>query len=50
MGQTIAEKILSAHADRQVKPGELIISNIDAVMVQDGTGPFEINEFEKLNK
>ena len=50
MGQTIAEKILSAHADRQVKPGELIISNIDAVMVQDGTGPLAINEFEKLNK
>ncbi len=50
MGQTIAEKILSAHADRQVKPGELIITNIDAVMVQDGTGPLAINEFEKLNK
>ncbi len=50
MGQTIAEKILSAHAGKNVKPGELIISNIDAVMVQDGTGPLAVNEFKKLNK
>ena len=39
MGQTIAEKILSAHAGKNVVPGELVISNIDVVMVQDGTGP-----------
>ena len=50
MGQTIAEKILSAHAGKNVTPGELIISNIDAVMVQDGTGPLAVNEFKKLNK
>jgi 3-isopropylmalate/(R)-2-methylmalate dehydratase large subunit len=50
MGQTIAEKILSAHAGKNVKPGELVISNIDVVMVQDGTGPLAVNEFKKLNK
>ncbi len=50
MGQTIAEKILSAHAGKTVKPGELVISNIDVVMVQDGTGPLAVNEFKKLNK
>lgn len=50
MGQTIAEKILSEHAGKEVKPGELIISNIDVVMVQDGTGPLAVNEFKKLNK
>ncbi len=50
MGQTIAEKILSAHAGKEVKPGELVISNIDVVMVQDGTGPLAVNEFKKLNK
>ncbi len=50
MGQTIAEKILSAHAGKTVIPGELIISKIDAVMVQDGTGPLAVNEFKKLNK
>ena len=50
MGQTIAEKILSAHAGKNVKPGELVIANIDVVMVQDGTGPLAVNEFKKLNK
>ena len=50
MGQTIAEKILSAHAGKKVTPGELIISNIDVVMVQDGTGPLAVNEFKKMNK
>lgn len=50
MGQTIAEKILSAHAGKQVIPGELIISKIDAVMVQDGTGPLAVQEFKKLGK
>lgn len=50
MGQTIAEKILSKHAGTTVIPGELIISNIDAVMVQDGTGPLAVNEFKKMNK
>ncbi len=50
MGQTIAEKILSAHAGKNVVPSELVISKIDAVMVQDGTGPLAVNEFKKLNK
>ena len=50
MGQTIAEKILSAHAGKEVKPGELVISNIDVVMVQDGTGPLAVSEFKKLGK
>ena len=50
MGQTIAEKILSKHAGYNVKPGELIISNIDVVMVQDGTGPLAVNEFKKMGK
>ncbi len=50
MGQTIAEKILSAHSGKNVVPGELVISNIDVVMVQDGTGPLAVNEFKKLNK
>ncbi len=50
MGQTIAEKILSSHAGKTVKPGELVIANIDVVMVQDGTGPLAVNEFKKLSK
>ena len=50
MGQTIAEKILSAHAGKSVNAGELIIANVDVTMVQDGTGPLTVQEFKKLGK
>ena len=48
MGQTIAEKIISEHAKREVKAGELVIANVDVAAVQDGTGPLTIQEFKKL--
>ena len=50
MGKTIAEKILSAHAGKDVNAGELIIANVDVAMVQDGTGPLTVQEFKKLGK
>ncbi len=48
MGQTIAEKIISEHAGHDVKPGELVIANVDVAAVQDGTGPLTVQEFKKL--
>lgn len=50
MGLTLAQKILSSHANKQVKQGELVIANIDVCATQDGTGPLAIDEFKKLNK
>ncbi len=50
MGQTIAEKIISAHAGREVKAGELVIAKVDVSAVQDGTGPLTVQEFKKLGK
>lgn len=50
MGLTIAEKIISIHADKQVKAGELVIANVDICAVQDGTGPLTVQEFKKLGK
>lgn len=50
MGQTIAEKIISAHAGHQVKAGELVIAKVDVAAVQDGTGPLTVQEFKKLGK
>lgn len=47
MGQTLSEKIISAHAGKQVKPGELVVADIDAALVQDGTGPLAVKELEK---
>ena len=48
MGQTIAEKIISEHAGKPVKSGELVIANVDVAAVQDGTGPLTVQEFKKL--
>lgn len=50
MGQTIAEKIISAHVGREVKAGELVIAKVDVAAVQDGTGPLTVQEFKKLGK
>ena len=50
MGQTLAEKIISEHAGKTVKAGELVIANVDVCAVQDGTGPLTVQEFKKLGK
>ena len=50
MGQTLVEKIISNHAGKDVKAGELVIANVDVCAVQDGTGPLTVQEFKKLGK
>ena len=50
MGQSLVEKIISEHAGRSVKAGELVIANVDVCAVQDGTGPLTVQEFKKLGK
>ena len=50
MGQTLVEKIISEHAGKNVKAGELVISKVDVTAVQDGTGPLTVQEFKKLGK
>jgi len=49
-GLTLAQKILSDHANHIVDFNELVIANIDVCATQDGTGPLAIKEFKKLNK
>ena len=39
MGMTLAEKILSEHAGREVKAGDLAVVRVDLAYAQDGTGP-----------
>ena len=48
--QTLAQKIISKHAGKDVIPNELVIAKVDVAAVQDGTGPLTIQEFKKLNK
>lgn len=50
MGLTLVEKILSSHADKEVRAGELIVSRVNVCAVQDGTGPLTVQEFKKLGK
>jgi 3-isopropylmalate/(R)-2-methylmalate dehydratase large subunit len=46
--QTITEKILAAHADRErVSPGELLSVRIDMALANDITAPIAIELFEK---
>jgi len=48
MGQTIAEKILSAHVDGEVQAGDLVEVQVDLVLANDITAPISIREFERI--
>ncbi len=48
MGLTLAEKIISSHVDREVRPGEVVVAPVDLAFVQDGTGPLTVEEFRDL--
>ena len=50
MGLTLAEKIISNHAGKEVKAGELTVASVDVCAVQDGTGPLTVQEFKKIGK
>ena len=46
---SLAEKILSAHADRRkVSPGEFVSVRVDLVLANDITAPIAIREFRKI--
>jgi 3-isopropylmalate/(R)-2-methylmalate dehydratase large subunit len=48
MGQSITEKILAAHARREiVRPGEFVYANVDMALGNDITAPIAIRELEK---
>ena len=48
IGQTISEKIISAHAGRKVWAGEIAIVAVDGVMATDATSPFAIRAFQEM--
>ncbi|MCL6518331.1 MAG: 3-isopropylmalate dehydratase large subunit [Armatimonadetes bacterium] len=49
MGQTITQKILAAHADKdQVEPGELVTIKLDFMLGNDITAPIAIREFKQI--
>jgi len=48
MGMTLSEKILSNHAGREVRPGEVAVVSVDLVYAQDGTAPLAIRKFQEM--
>ncbi len=49
MDKTISEKIISEHAGREFKAGDIAVVNVDIVMSQDGTGPLAISQLKKMD-
>ncbi len=48
MGRTIAEKVLSAHSERECSAGDIVIASVDFAMSQDGTSTMMIRELKEL--
>jgi len=51
MGMTMTQHILAAHAGTDsVRPGQLILADLDMVLGNDITAPVAIREFEKIGR
>ncbi len=51
MGMTIGEKILALKANRdKVRPGEILLCNVDIALANDVTAPLAIKAFEAIGK
>ncbi|MGB9668299.1 MAG: 3-isopropylmalate dehydratase large subunit [Thermosulfidibacteraceae bacterium] len=51
MGMTLAEKILAVKAKRDfVKPGEILLCDVDIALANDVTAPLAIKAFESIGK
>lgn len=48
MGQTMAEKILSARAGGPVRRGEIVVASVDAAMATDTTAPLALRAFAEM--
>jgi len=48
MGMTLAEKILSEHADKEVRAGEILVVKVDLAYTQDGTGPLTVRKIHEM--
>ena len=47
MGKTLAEKILTHKSGTDARAGDIVISRVDLVFVQDTTGPLTVRQFQK---
>jgi 3-isopropylmalate/(R)-2-methylmalate dehydratase large subunit len=49
MGMTLAEKILSEHAGKEVRAGEIAVVRVDLTYTQDGTGPLAVRKIQEMD-
>ena len=46
---TLAERLLAAHAGLdEVRPGQIVVCDVDLAIAQDGTGPLAIQQIDEL--
>ncbi len=50
MKQTLTEKIISAHAHKKVKAGDVVFADVDRALVQDGTGPLTVKVINEMGR
>lgn len=48
MGQTLAEKLISMHSDKDVKAGGITVVRVDFAYMQDWTGPLTVDQINAL--
>jgi 3-isopropylmalate/(R)-2-methylmalate dehydratase large subunit len=48
-GKTLIEKIFEGHVGKPIKPGEIVVVNVDLSFMQDGTGPLTVRQLMKLD-
>jgi 3-isopropylmalate/(R)-2-methylmalate dehydratase large subunit len=48
LDKTISEKIISEHAGKELKAGDIAVVDVDVVMSQDGTGPLAVSQIKKM--
>ncbi|HUL36748.1 MAG TPA: 3-isopropylmalate dehydratase large subunit [Thermodesulfobacteriota bacterium] len=48
MGMTLAEKILSEHAGKEIRAREIVVVRVDLTYTQDGTGPLAVRKIQEM--
>ncbi|MBR1918166.1 MAG: 3-isopropylmalate dehydratase large subunit [Spirochaetales bacterium] len=48
MARTVAEKIFSSKAHREVRSGDIVMAEVDVVMMNDASGPLAIDYFGRM--
>src|SRR3989337_516638 len=48
MGQTLAEKILTARSGADARAGHIVVARVDLAFVTDSTGPLTVRQFTEV--